>query len=162
MADAPQSAAPAEGAPAAKSRKKLLVIGGGIAVLLAGAGIVLLGGGGKDHDTATEAAAEPSHDPAVVTLEPFVLNLADEESQRFLRIAIHVVLDRPQEASGAESLAGARLRDRLLTLLSGKTADDLGTFEGKESLRAEVRRTAEQLFEEATVLDVYFSEFLVQ
>src|SRR5688572_30931845 len=104
MAEAPRSSAPEERAPVAKSRKKLFAIGGAIVVLLAGAGFVVLARGEK-APVETESAETPAQ-PTVVTLEPFVLNLADEESERFLRIAIHVILDRPEASAGADGLAG--------------------------------------------------------
>ena len=54
------------------------------------------------------------------------------------------------------------MRDRVLTLLNSKTASELTSYSGKEALRTELLRTLDELLEDVRVLDVYFSEFLVQ
>jgi hypothetical protein len=61
-----------------------------------------------------------------------------------------------------EVLELARVRDRLLTVLSSKTAEEITSYEGKEDLRAELARAVAPLFGEAKVLEIYFTEFLVQ
>ncbi len=156
MADAPQASAPEETRPE-RSRRQLRALAGGI-LLLAGAGLAPACG---------EPAAQegpPSPRPASLHLEPLVLNLADAEGNRYLRVAIDIVVDRAEGvlAEDGGTLLSTRLRDRLLIVLASKTADDVVSSEGKEALRAEVRRTAEPLLEEARVLDVYFTEFRVQ
>jgi flagellar protein FliL len=159
---------PGEGSGLAPAKKGKLAV-------IAVASLVLLGGGGfvafklrpASHDAQALAGAPADaglEEPGSVAPEPFVLNLADPEGDRFLRLALRILLDRGSVAERltADVLELARVRDRLLTVLSSKTADQITSFEGKEDLRAELARAVAPLFGEAKVLDVYFTEFLVQ
>jgi flagellar FliL protein len=165
MAEEREAAAPPpQAARMSKKRIAVFAAAGAVVLALAGAGVVALVGGGGAPEEDADAASHDRGQPSVVPLAPFVLNLADRDSDRFLRATVHIVLDRPDvaAAASADGLVNARLHDRILTLLSSKTADEIGTFTGKEELRAEVGLAVQPLIEGARVLEVYFSEFLVQ
>ncbi len=75
--------------------------------------------------------------PVFVTLEPFVVNLAGEV-QHYLQVGIDLKV--------AEAKVGDRIkahlpeiRNGVLLLLSSKNVEDLGTLEGKNRLREEIR-----------------------
>lgn len=152
----PQASAPEAASPKRSGRGPLALR------MLGTAGVALLAACGGE---AGELAALPTK-PGSLHLEPLILNLADPEGGRYLRVAIDIVVDRPApaeaESAGSADLLSTRLRDRLLVVLASRTAAEVVSSEGKEALRAEVRRTAEPLLEEARVLDVYFTEFRVQ
>lgn len=165
--------------PQAPKKKGKLIAIVATAVLLGGAGVVFkLRGSSPEEGAAAEGhggaeEGEEGHggtphasadQPGSVTPEPFVLNLADPEGDRYLRLALRILLD---DGAVAERITGevlelARVRDRLLTVLSSKTADEITSYEGKEDLRAELARAVAPLFGEAKVLEIYFTEFLVQ
>jgi flagellar FliL protein len=173
----PTPAAPAAApAPAKKSSKKLVILGAALLVL-AGAGVV----GYKQF--AKEPEAEPAveeqkavvADPGVVDLEPFVVRLADPAGDRYFRLHVEIVLDQKVIAKRAGTgLGQVKLVDLVLELLSKKRASELVTVAGKETLREELRASVSALFAEeplfdqavdpapASVLDVFFTEFLVQ
>jgi flagellar FliL protein len=163
------SSSQADAPPAPAGRKKTFVLlGGGLVVLLLGAGIVVFAT--RKHPVAEDPGAgeaqpaDPS-ETSVVELEPFVVNLADQEDDRYLRVTVRVVVDGkavPAEEESGMSLERARLRDRILTLLTGKSAEEITTFEGKEALRLEIGAEITPLLPENRVLDVLFTEFLVQ
>jgi flagellar FliL protein len=154
--------------PQAQKKTRPLILVAAVLILGAGGAVALVGRGGGEH-----GAEEPEHHgaaasraglPGIVALDPFVLNLADPEGERYVRAAVHIALERPEDAErvSADVLKLARVRDRILTSLSSKTADEVTSFDGREELRGELKRAIAPLFGDDKVADVYFTEFLVQ
>jgi flagellar protein FliL len=151
-------------APPAKSRRKTpLLVGVGVVLLLAGAAVVVLGS--KGEPTADVETAQPKKAATtVVSLAPFILNLADRESERYLRLSLSLVLacEKGTKAETEEGPEHALLRDRVLSVLGSKQAEDLVSYEGKEALRLELKRHLTELLPEQEVVDLLFTEFLIQ
>ena len=148
---------PAAGAEAAPSggggKKKLIII---IAAVLL---LVLIGGGAalmmmkskkqhaEDEDGAeAPAAAETSHakakpgtPPTFVPLEPFTVNLADKEVDRFAQVGVTLEVADPHMADQLKAYMPA-IRSNVLMVLSHKTSAELLTREGKEKLAREIQR----------------------
>jgi flagellar FliL protein len=144
-------------------------------------GLVLAGGGGAGawwwfhraeaaapaagHEPATAAA--PEHDPAdsgVLVLEPFLVNLADQDSPRFLRATIRMVVADKEHAEhlAEDEVAKARVRSAILELLTTQKSTDLVTPEGKAALKKNILAATGTILTEAKGVDVLFSEFVVQ
>ncbi len=101
----------------------------------------------------------------VVTLSPFVVNLAGRGNTGYLRVMMQLAVDREDIAYLVEQepVLDAQLRSEIIDLLSQQTADALTTPDGKSRLKDDiVRRCRRILGERARVLDVLFTEFLVQ
>ncbi|MCI0547907.1 MAG: flagellar basal body-associated FliL family protein [Candidatus Rokubacteria bacterium] len=164
MANAPTEAT----APPARKKGMLLIALAAVVLLGAGGAVALVGGSGAgEHGGGADPGAESGELamlPGVVSLDPFVLNLADPEGDRYVRASLRIGLDSAVAAErlSTEALQLARVRDRVLLSLSSKSADEITSFEGKETLRAELKGAISPLFTEARVVDVYFTEFLVQ
>ena len=155
------AAAPAGDATAKKGSKKLIII---VAVVL----LLVLGGGAaafflmkkKATDEGEEAEAdaghakaaahapapkahkrEAGHPPTYVPLDPFVVNLADREQERYAQIGMTLEVD---DAKFAEEMKGymPAIRNSILMILSHKTSAELLDREGKEKLAEEVMREA--------------------
>ncbi|MEY8877858.1 MAG: flagellar basal body-associated protein FliL [Leptothrix sp. (in: b-proteobacteria)] len=155
------AATPAAGtAPAKKGSKKLIII---IAAVL----LLVLGGGGAaffmmkkkaadaeaeadGEDGGTKAAAhapapkphathEAGHPPNYVALDPFIVNLADRETERYAQIGMTLEVD---DAKFAEQMKGymPAIRNAILMILAHKTSVELLQREGKEKLAEEVMR----------------------
>lgn len=132
-------AAGSEGKARGGGRKKALLLVLAIAVL------VLAGVGGAawfflSEDGEHTAAAEkpkPKTPPVFVTLDPFVVNLAGEV-QHYLQVGIDL---KVAEAAVGDQIKAhlPEIRNGVLLLLSSKHAEELGTLEGKNRLRAEIR-----------------------
>ncbi len=157
-----------EAAPAkAGSGKKMMVLG-----LV---GILLLGGGGGaawffmggqkeegdkhakvDHDEATVDEPGP-----VMELEPFLLNLADRDELRFLKVSIKLELDRPEEKTDYPTKVPA-IRDALLVLLSSKESQLLRTVNGKRRIREEIMTRVNGVLSKGKVANVFFTDFIIQ
>jgi flagellar FliL protein len=155
----PQAAPP----PAKKSKKGLL-----IGVI----GALVVGGGGAGYwftRAPAEAAGEEHTAPqpdgeSVVAFEPFVVNLADGGGGRYLRVSVQLVVagtETGAEIEG-EAVKKVRLRSDVLGILTEQTSDTLMTKEGKDELKLAISERASPSIEPHKVLDVLFSDFIVQ
>ncbi|MFZ0964647.1 MAG: flagellar basal body-associated FliL family protein [Terriglobia bacterium] len=103
---------------------------------------------------------------AVLHLESFVVNLADPEDNRFLRVGIDLGLENPlpaKEGKGGEGeVPIARVRDSILGVLSTWHSDALLAPEGKQKLKEELVHELRARVPELGVREVYFTDFLVQ
>jgi len=170
MSETPAPSDPAAPAPAKKSRGKLIPIV--VAVLVLGGA----GGGAYWYFVARPAAlaasggevphaAEPEPEPTgVVTLEPFVVNLADPGGTRFLRVSLALVVKSEVEATelGESRVVTGRIRSSLIELLAQQTSSVLVTPEGKAALKKAITAEVAHAAHGAEVSDVLFSEFVVQ
>jgi flagellar FliL protein len=141
------------GAPAKGGKKKLMMI---LVLLLV---VVLAGGGGalfllkkKAHageDGAEEevataahkpgAKADPAHPPTFLPLDPFVVNLADRDADRYAQIGIVLEVDSPIFADQMKAYMPA-IRNAILMILAHKTSRELLERAGKEELAEEILR----------------------
>jgi flagellar FliL protein len=103
---------------------------------------------------------------AVMHLESFVVNLADPEENRFLRVGIDLGLENApaaKEGTGGEGQVPiARIRDCILGVLSTWHSDALLAPEGKQKLKDELVHALQARVPELGVREVYFTDFLVQ
>lgn len=150
------SAAPAAtdaAAPPAKAGKKKLIIliAAVLVVLLGGAGAAYVlmkkkpieGEDGADGGHAKAEAQEPAkaharvhdpkHPPTFVPLDPFTVNLADKDSERYAQIGVTLEIDDAKVGDELKVYMPA-IRNNILMVLSHKTAAQLLTREGKEKL----------------------------
>jgi flagellar FliL protein len=118
----------------------------------------------------TDAAPSPHPTGAVATtyvsLDPaFTMSFRDSEVAQFLQFNLDLAV---QEKGAEEAIKaqGPAIRNALVMLLSGQSAQDLQTREGKERLRTqirdEIRDVLIRLTGEPRVVDVFFTSFLMQ
>jgi flagellar FliL protein len=133
--------------------------------------VVGIGGGGAawwlagSSSAASAEASEPSLDArGLVAFEPFLVNLADQGGNRFLKATIQLVLESPEQATHVEEtlVVKSHLRSAILELLTQQSAPALVTQDGKDALKAAIKTRTTPLLADAKVLDVLFSEFVVQ
>jgi len=86
---------PASKAPAAKKSPVMLIVIVAVVVLGAAGGAWFFM---RDRGPAPVVAKKLS-EHGLVKFEPFVVNLADQGNQRFLRASIQLVVDSPEEAA---------------------------------------------------------------
>jgi flagellar FliL protein len=111
-----------------------------------------------------KAKAEPKV-RAVLHLEPFVVNLADPEGDRFLRVGIDLGLEQElgeHSRAGQSEMPIARIRDTILMILTTCNADGLMAPEGKANLKEELTKALREHAPELGVQEVYFTEFFIQ
>lgn len=95
------------------------------------------------------------------SLNPFVVNLADSGGKRFLRVKMDLEL-KDQTIFEKVRAQFPRVKDKILTILSAKKFEDIGTVKGKSDLRAEITATIDTLFSKGAVTNVYFTEFVIE
>ena len=156
-----------------KGKSKLLIIAVAVLLLLiAGAGAYLFLLSSTD-DTAEfeeeveEVVVEPVTPPEFYVLEPFVVNLAKPDENRYLQIGITYELSNVTAVDEVKSYTPI-IRSRILMVLSGKTIDNLGSIQGKQQLMDELVELArltiigDEIDPTKGVRDVHFSSFVIQ
>ena len=140
-------------APAKKGKKKLIVIALIVVVLLAVAGgaalFLLKKKAPVDGDEADAPAAhapahttiDPKHPPTFLPLDPFVVNLADKDADRYAQIGITLKVDDAKFADQMKTYMPA-IRNGVLMILAHKTSQELLQRSGKEMLAGQVQREA--------------------
>ncbi len=145
------TAAAAEAPAPAKGKKKLILI-------IAAAALVLVGGGGAgfmmmskkkaDAEELADGNAMPApkamakgHDPKVlpvfVPLEPFTVNLADRDAERFAQVGITLELSDLKIGDQVKAFMPA-IRNNVLMAIADRTAAELLGREGKDRLARKV------------------------
>lgn len=157
-----EKATPAAAAPAKSGKKKFLMYGVGVLLL---SGLI---GGGAYWWTARASAAEPAKEEPVerglVRLEPFVVNLADVGSSRYLRVTLELLVHDAEQAEELEKnrVALTQARSAILELLTTQKSNELVKPEGKTALRQAIKEAVAHAVEHVEVIDVLFSDFVVQ
>ena len=188
--------------PPPKGKKKLIIIVALVLVVLAGAGgsgalfiknkraaaAAEAAAAGEDGEEVSVQAArrKPAHNgpPAFLPLEPFVVNLADRDSERFAQIGITLELNDPKHADQMKAYMPA-VRNGILMVLAHKSSQELLSRAGKERLALEVMRASvlplgielevegdepsadplqgeKTAIEDSPVRNVHFSSFIIQ
>ena len=142
--------------------------GGGVVswVLLSRSGVIS-GAGAEDHpgvDGEAAALRELMGNGAVIPMEPFVVNLADTDFPRYLRVSVSLMVDDKTmvEEVFENTAVLSKSRDIILQMLSRQTSEEILGEEGKNHLRAEILESLEPYFHEPKVVDVMFTEFVIQ
>lgn len=140
------------GAAPPKGKKKLIIIIVAAVLVLAivGVGAMLMLKKNADAEAETEDGAEepakvsvskhdPKSPPVFAPLEPFTVNLADKEAERYAQVGITLELDNAKTEAELKLYMPA-VRNNILMLLAHKTSDELLEREGKDRLAREVAR----------------------
>ena len=100
-----------------------------------------------------------------VPIEQFVVNLQPENGDQYLQIQFTLQVDGPEQALLVKDNM-AKVRSRVLLLLSGKKASEISTIAGKQQLAAEIKAVVQAPFDEGgdeqEVSDVLFTSFIIQ
>jgi len=145
----------------------------------------LLGGGGffaykyflapkkkqEDVNASSEQPSESKEEQAkdgqkqgpteIYSLPSFIVNLADPLGRRYLKIGIDVELLNKKVVAELEKKM-PEIKDAIILLLSSKTYSQISTVEGKLALKQEIVARLTQILGKGKVINVYFTEFVVQ
>jgi flagellar FliL protein len=147
------TAAAAEVSAPKKGKKKLLIIVGAVVALLLAGGVAMMmmkksaaaaeGEDGAEAEHSAPAKAAAKHDPKAVPtfapLDPFTVNLADRDAERYAQVGITLELADPHGADQVKAYMPA-IRNNILMALAEKTAAQLMNREGKAKLAEQIRR----------------------
>jgi flagellar protein FliL len=100
----------------------------------------------------------------IIELQPFIVNLADQDESRYLRISISVGVgeSKTKEEEKIDPLLITRLRNAMLTTLMRKRSDEIRSVEGKAKLKKQLLESAHLAIEEPEVEAIYITDFIIQ
>lgn len=137
-----------EGAKPKAGKKKLFIIIGAVVALLGGSGgaawfFMSSGPKGEQADAAAAAKTEEKLKAgrSFITLEPFIVNLADTDLDRYTQIGVVLEVENA-EANKKVADRMPAIRNGVLLLISSKMASDLMSRVGKEKLASEIALSA--------------------
>ena len=181
MSDTAANSAPPAPAPAKKSGLvKWIVIGLAAVLLLGGGGAAAwwfllrtppveqaegeAEGEGSPEGTSEGGKEQKPHGEGIIEMDQFLVNLADKDAQRFVRVKLGLVVaaKKDGEEISKEEVVKARLRSAILEVLAQQTADRLVTPDGKAELKKAIAERANGALGEKKVVDVLFTDFVVQ
>ena len=109
--------------------------------------------------------AKPEDIGAVVSMDTFIVNLADPGGNRYLRVTMDLELAGKQAGKTAGDELAKRMpqiRDAILMILATKRYADISTPEGKTALREEILNAVNGLLVSSQIARIYFKEFVIQ
>lgn len=119
---------------------------------------------GTNSEAPQEEEPPPEEQPGIgpiYKLETMIVNLADQGGKRYLRVTMELELSSPEMMEEVDKRL-PQLRDAILMILPTKTYADIGTTQGKISLRDEIMAKLNSFLKTGTINTIYFSEFVVQ
>lgn len=102
-------------------------------------------------------------------LEEFVVNLADRDSPRYLKV--NLVIDMESKGKKSKHKVGhgaaanpeeARARDAIIAVLTSKSYNELLSEDGKTQLKADLKKALNVGLEDVEVVNIYFTSFAMQ
>ncbi len=153
-------------APGRKKKKLFVVIGASLVVIAIAvvAGIFFFGNKNTTRAEAqgeSEGKAEKESVGIVYPLEPFIVNIYDDDESRYLKIKVEFEI-AGKEVNEELEARKAPVRDAILILLTTKTLQDIKDIRGKNLMRDEILATVNKILPPGKVTRVYFTDFVVQ
>lgn len=117
-------------------------------------------GAAGNPEAQADAEKVPQIGP-ILDLNTFIVNLADEDTQRFLKTSISL------EMLAAEGIQEAndrmpQIKDYIVTLLPTKKSAELLSAEGKQILRNQLMEGLNQIMTKGKINALYFTDFVIQ
>lgn len=132
------------------------------------AGFFMVWGKLSDLSTSTNGVVNTQTDQnqtaqlgSLFSLDTFIVNLADPERNRYLRITMDLELAAPTDAEKLNERL-PQIRDRILMILPSKRFEEIASMEGKTALRDEIIGKLNGLFPTEVISNIFFTEFVVQ
>lgn len=127
---------------------------------LMGGSIYGLGGDDVSKNSKEELSEGDSLGP-LVGMEAFVVNIADGNRTRFLKVGI--TLEVTDDESKDEIVHRMpQIRDTIITQASSKEYREVRDMQGKKQLRLEIQRDINSFLSRGEVEQVFFTEFVIQ
>ncbi|MHC1725535.1 MAG: flagellar basal body-associated protein FliL [Syntrophobacteraceae bacterium] len=145
--------------PKGKS-KLLLIILPVVLLLFAGGGAFAYFKFFKGGDEKGEAKKQ-AEQAVIQEIDTFMVNLMDTGGKRFLKLTMKVKCSSAPLADEFKS-RNFEMRDIILLILMSKEYEDVTKPEDKVNLKKEIVTALNRTLKKGQVLDVYFTDFLVQ
>jgi len=132
--------------------------------------VLALGGGAawyftQGGDKSEKKEVKKAVKPEFVVIDKFTVNLAPEDGDQYLQVQFTLQVASLEQVEVIKTNM-ARVRSRVLLLLSAKKASELNTVQGKDQLAKEIIASINQPFADKgppqEVTDVLFTDFIIQ
>ena len=173
-------------------KKLFIIVGVVVLLLGAGIPVMFLGGGSEEKKDEHAAEEEVVKHYATIALDTFIVNLSansaflkvgmilEYDPEIFDKAAAHGEGGGSGHGGGASGGEGGEgegaamphamaerqpmIKDAILRILSSKKAEDVLTVDGKEKLKEELIEGINEAIglEEEPIVNIYFTEFMVQ
>jgi len=97
----------------------------------------------------------------IVPVDTIVVNLSGSNGRRYLKAKMNLEA-KDGEVKKLIETKSVQIKDRLISILSSKTLEDIDGLEAQENLRKEIKDAVDVVLKVEGVLQVYFTEFVVQ
>ena len=124
---------------------------------------LLMGGYAAWHFYFRDNVAPAQVELPIITSGPMVVtvNLADSQQRRYLKVTVE--LGYRSEAMTTEiDKKIPEIRDFIIELFRSKTVSEINTSEGTNTLRRELKAELNQRLKTGEIVEVYFTEFIIQ
>ncbi len=131
----------------------------GIAVVV---GNILSGKSESKTEIVEEGEDEEGLDRGnIVMLEDLVVNLKERDRLYYLKVSIGLEVASSEMLDEVEKRQ-APMRDIVISTLSGNSIDDFDTIEERNALKVELHKQLSKSLESGDLLNIYFSDFVIQ
>ena len=97
----------------------------------------------------------------IVPVDTIVVNLSGSNGRRYLKAKINLEA-KDGDVKKIIEAKSIQIKDRLISIISSKTLEDIDGLEAQENLRKEIKDAVDVVLKVEGVLQVYFTEFVVQ
>lgn len=115
----------------------------------------------KKEEKGKEGEGAEKEVSLIVPVDTIVVNLSGSNGRRYLKAKINLEAKDGEIKKLIESKS-IQIKDRLISILSSKTLEDIDGLEAQENLRKETKDAVDVVLKVEGVLQVYFTEFVVQ
>lgn len=116
----------------------------------------------KKEEKGKEDKKNAEEESMIMPVDPVIVNLSGSGGRRYLKAKVNLEARDGNVKKKIETKL-VQIKDRLISILSSKTLEDIEGLEGQENLRKEIKDTVDIILKmNGGVVQVYFTEFVVQ
>ena len=97
----------------------------------------------------------------IIPVDTIVVNLSGSNGRRYLKAKINLEA-KDGDVKKIIEAKSIQIKDRLISIISSKTLEDIDGLEAQENLRKETKDAVDVVLKVEGVLQVYFTEFVVR
>ncbi len=98
---------------------------------------------------------------SVISLGEFIVNLNSLSEKHYLKVSISLELDK-KETEAEIKMREAQLKDMIIGMISTRNSEDILKQAEKDKIKKEIINSINLLLQKDKVLNVYFTDFVVQ
>ncbi|MCX7613589.1 MAG: flagellar basal body-associated FliL family protein [Caldimicrobium sp.] len=153
----------AEGKAGKGGKNKLLIflLLGILIIAIAGVGAFFILGKKEGEEGTKGKKANKAQQTVFMEIDPIIVNLLDPSGRRYLQVKLSLeVADK--KAEGEIKKKEPKLRDSILTILSGKTVEEVIIPDAKDKMKSEILKKLKEEIGEDLIVNVYITQFIVE